>query len=510
MMPRLDGYEVCARLKADPGTRFIPVVMLTALSEVTDKVKGLEAGADDFLNKPFRRQELLARTRSLVKIRRLREELETAENVIFTMVRALESKDPQGAGHSERVAASAMAVAAYLGLSPPEFEAAGRGGMLHDIGKLGVPEDVLWAPRPLSRDAETAYRRHPVLGEKILAPLRSLAASLDVVRHHHDVWMARLSDGLAISDLSAPVEIVAVANLYGDLVRLGNVPAEEASCRLRADALCRTLPHGYRGGVLKAGVAAVGREGRTLVDPWHDLAPVAAAFRTGTILVADDSAASRNALKGMLEDAGFPVIAVESAEAVLPAVMQTKPDLVIIDSRLRDVDGFALCGRIKAQPATEFLPVVLVTAADERRDRGRSAEAGADDFLSVPVNRLELVARVRSLLRLRMYHPRPRGAPGETIYSLAWCSKPRIPTPAATRPRRAARGRTRPRDRRARRVRADARRQACSRHRQGGRPRAADQQAGHVDRGRSSSRSRAIEQRRACAGGFARCAACCP
>lgn len=405
MMPRLDGYEVCARLKADPRTRFIPVVMLTALSEVSDKVKGLEAGADDFLNKPFRRQELLARTRSLVKIRRLREELETAENVIFTMVRALESKDPQGAGHSERVAASAMAVAAYLGLSPPEFEAAGRGGMLHDIGKLGVPEDVLWAQRPLSPDAETAYRRHPVVGEKILAPLRSLAASLDVVRHHHErLDGSGYPDGLAGSELSAPVEIVAVANLYDDLVRLGSVPAEEASCRLRADAAAGRFHADIVEAFLKAGVAAVGRQGRALVDPWHDLAPMAAAFRTGTVLVADDSAASRNALKGMLEDAGFRAIAVESAEAVLPAVMQTKPDLVIIDSRLRGLDGFALCGRIKAQPATEFLPVVLVTAADERRDRGRSAEAGADDFLSVPVNRLELVARVRSLLRLRMYH----------------------------------------------------------------------------------------------------------
>jgi len=405
MMPRLDGYEVCARLKADPRTRFIPVVMLTALSDVTDKVKGLEAGADDFLNKPFRRQELLARTRSLVKIRRLREELDTAENVIFTMVRALESKDPQRAGHSERVAASAMAVASYLGLSPSEFEAAGRGGMLHDIGKLGVPEDVLWAEGPLSPDAEAVYRRHPELGERILAPLRSLAASLDVVRHHHErLDGSGYPDGLTGDEITAPVEIVAVANLYDDLVHLASVPATEACVRLRAEATAGRFHAEIVEAFLRAGTAAVDGQGRTLSDPWHSLAPMAAAFRSGTVLVADDSTASRSALKGMLEDAGFPVIAVESAEAVLPAVTERKPDLVIIDSRLRGLDGFALCGRIKAQPETEFLPVVLVTAADERRDRARSAEAGADDFLGVPVNRLELVARVRSLLRLRMYH----------------------------------------------------------------------------------------------------------
>ena len=108
MMPNLDGYSVCEQLKKHRPTCFIPIIMLTALTEVSDKVKGLEVGADDFLNKPVHASELLTRVRSLVRIKHLRDELDTSENIIFSMVQALEMKDPVHKGHSERVALYAI------------------------------------------------------------------------------------------------------------------------------------------------------------------------------------------------------------------------------------------------------------------------------------------------------------------------------------------------------------------------------------------------------------------
>jgi putative two-component system response regulator len=405
MMPRLDGYEVCARLKANPRTRFIPVVMLTALAEITDKVRGLEVGADDFLNKPVRREELLARIRSLVKIKRLRDELDTSENIIYAMVRALESKDPKSAGHSERVAAASQALAMALSLSQRDFEAVGKGALLHDIGKLGVAEDVLWAEGPLSSEQEAQYRQHPELGERILEPLRSIAGALDVVRHHHErLDGSGYPDGIRGAALSLPAQIVGLANFYVDLLRHGGLATAQAAERVRGEA-----QHGRFAGdlvetFLRSGVAALGRGGALVSDPWNDLAPAMPDTAGGKVLVCDDTTENREMLCEILSEAGLDPIAVESGSAVLPAIAEEKPDLVLLDIRMPGLDGFEVCDWIKRNPETEFLPVVLVTALSEVRDRIRSAQVGADDFLPLPVNRMELVARARSLLRLRMYY----------------------------------------------------------------------------------------------------------
>ncbi len=405
MMPRLDGYEVCRRLKANPRTRFIPIVMLTALAEVGAKVKGLEVGADDFLNKPVRREELLARIRSLVKIKRLRDELDTSENIIYAMIRALESKDAKNQGHAERVAASAMAAAVALGLSTRDFEAVGKGALLHDIGKLGVPEDVLEAPRPLAHDAAALIRQHPELGEKILSPLRSLTPALDVVRHHHErLDGSGFPDGLSGDAFGLPAEIVAAANLYDDLAHADAAQPAEAAAHLRELAAQGRFRRETVEALLGSGIAALGRKGTKVSDPWHDLAPQMPDVTAGRILVCDDTPANREMLQELLETAGFTVDTAESGEAVLPAIAEDKPDLVLLDIRMPGLDGFEVCEWIKQNPETEFLPVVLVTALSEIRDRMRSTQVGADDFVTLPVNRLELVARAKSLLRLRMYY----------------------------------------------------------------------------------------------------------
>src|SRR5205085_5750876 len=143
MMPVMDGYEACARIKHEPGGRTIPILMLTALTGTDDKIKALECGADDFLNKPINKDELRTRIRSLIRIRNLRKELDSSENIIMTLTTALENKDPRSGGHVQRVAAYAARLARKHGMSRDEAETIVKGAMLHDLGMIGIPDVLL-------------------------------------------------------------------------------------------------------------------------------------------------------------------------------------------------------------------------------------------------------------------------------------------------------------------------------------------------------------------------------
>src|ERR1041385_6536965 len=143
MMPVMDGYDACMRIKQQPGGRTIPILMLTALTGTDDKIRALECGADDFLNKPINKDELRTRIRSLIKIRNLRKELDSSENIIMTLTTALENKDPRSGGHVHRVASYAAKLADKLGMSQDERETIIKGAMLHNLGKIGVPDHLL-------------------------------------------------------------------------------------------------------------------------------------------------------------------------------------------------------------------------------------------------------------------------------------------------------------------------------------------------------------------------------
>jgi putative two-component system response regulator len=186
VMPNLNGYEVCDRIKQDKATRLTPVVLITALQQRADRIQGINVGADDFLTKPVDVHELKARARSLVRLKRYTDELDTAESVIMSMALVIEARDEYTEGHCQRLAGYATALGTALQLGEEDLAALYRGGFLHDVGKVGIPDSVLLKADQLTRAEYAAMQQHPVIGDRLCGELRSLRRVRPIVRHHHE------------------------------------------------------------------------------------------------------------------------------------------------------------------------------------------------------------------------------------------------------------------------------------------------------------------------------------
>lgn len=218
MMPGMDGYEVCHRLKTHRETQLIPVVMITALTDLGDKIRGIEAGADDFLNKPFNLAEFAARVRSLLRLKQITDELENAETVLFSLALGVEAKDPSTIGHCERLSRYSVKLGERLGVDAGSLRALQRGGILHDIGKLGIPDSILLSPNPLSGEEWTVMRQHTLIGERICQPLRSFGQVLPIIRYHHERWDGGgYPDGLKGDETPMAARILQIADVYDAL-----------------------------------------------------------------------------------------------------------------------------------------------------------------------------------------------------------------------------------------------------------------------------------------------------
>ena len=215
MMPGLNGFEVCHRLKADRRTQFVPVVIITALRERKDKIAGAEAGADDFLTKPFDRVELLARTRNLLQIKHLTDKLEHAEDVIFALAAAVEAQTPYTENHLQQMANLSERLAQAAGLDPDQIVAVRYTSILHDVGKIGVNEAVLRKPGPLTEEEWAEVREHPAIGARIVQSMRLAQQVAPMVRGHHERWDGRgYPDGLKGKEIPIGARIVALVDTY--------------------------------------------------------------------------------------------------------------------------------------------------------------------------------------------------------------------------------------------------------------------------------------------------------
>jgi len=218
LMPGIDGFEVCRRIKETPETRLTPVVLITGLSDTEDRIRGITAGADDFLSKPIDINELLARTRSLLRLKQYTDELENAEVVLFSLALSIEARDPYTRGHCERLAEMSVMLGKKLALPEEQITALRRAGIVHDIGKVAVPDTILLKPGPLTPGEIAVMRKHPVVGERICAPLKSLRFVLPIIRHHHEKRDGSgYPDGLSGEEIPLAARILQLADVYDAL-----------------------------------------------------------------------------------------------------------------------------------------------------------------------------------------------------------------------------------------------------------------------------------------------------
>jgi putative two-component system response regulator len=217
-LPGIDGIEVCRTIKQNALTRLTPVVLVTGFRGRELRLAGIDAGADDFISKPFDADELKARVKSLTRLKRHTDDLESAESIIVSLALTVEARCPYTDGHCERLAKYSVALGKTLGLSSEDLAALSRGGYLHDVGKIGVPDAILLKPGRLTPSEFSLIKEHPVIGERLLGNLRSLAPVRPIVRHHHE----RLNgtgypDGLHGDEIPLLAQIVATVDVFDAL-----------------------------------------------------------------------------------------------------------------------------------------------------------------------------------------------------------------------------------------------------------------------------------------------------
>ena len=218
-LPSLSGLDVCRRLRADPRTVALPIILVTGQTASHDVVAGLDAGADDFVRKPYDEAELMARVRSVLRLARVTAEMVGAHGVIAALANAVEAKDSTTELHCQRLAGLAHQLGMQAGIDPGGLKGLVFGALLHDIGKIGVSDAILTKAGPLSREEWAEMRLHPLIGERICEPLTTSSQFASIVRHHHERWDgAGYPDGLRGVQIPMGARIVALVDAYDAII----------------------------------------------------------------------------------------------------------------------------------------------------------------------------------------------------------------------------------------------------------------------------------------------------
>jgi putative two-component system response regulator len=218
-LPGLSGLDVCRRLRADPRTVALPIILVTGQVTSLDVVAGLDAGADDFVRKPYDQAELMARVRSVLRLAHATAEVVGAHGVIAALANAVEAKDSTTEEHCQRLAGLAHELGMKVGLQPAALKGLIFGALLHDIGKIGISDAILKKPDPLTPEERRTMRLHPIIGERICEPLATATQFAPIIRHHHERWDGRgYPDGLRAEAIPVGARIVGLVDAYDAII----------------------------------------------------------------------------------------------------------------------------------------------------------------------------------------------------------------------------------------------------------------------------------------------------
>src|SRR5712691_2974165 len=214
-LPDMDGIEVCRAIKLAPATRDTSVVLLIAAADELLRQRAVDAGTDDVAVKPVERATLLPLVRAQLRITRLKSQINELEAIVLSLARAVEDRDHSSAGLAEKVAHWAMQLGTAIGLPDDQLTFLYKAALLHDVGTMSVPVGVLAKEGPLDPGEFSQVKRHPIVGEEILAPLPSAELLLPAVRHHHErVDGAGYPDGLGGDQIPLFARIIAIADAF--------------------------------------------------------------------------------------------------------------------------------------------------------------------------------------------------------------------------------------------------------------------------------------------------------
>jgi putative two-component system response regulator len=232
-LPGRSGHDVLEEIRADRRTRLTPVVMITGAATPERKLKAIQAGVTDFITKPFSPEELAARVRALLELKFVTDALEDAEQVIVSLARTIDARDPYTYGHSARVSLYAGLLGQRIRLEGRALTIVQRGGLFHDFGKIAVRDRVLLKPGRLTEEEYAEIKRHPREGRDMLQNMKTLVHALEVVYHHHErMDGSGYPEGLMGESIPITARVTTIADIFDALttarVYRGALSREEA------------------------------------------------------------------------------------------------------------------------------------------------------------------------------------------------------------------------------------------------------------------------------------------